>query len=151
TSSLFMALAVSAAAPGDNRRLIRNLTITLVLGALFLGFKAFEYYNEGREHLIPRLNFSVIPPNEANLPPEKQDRRPPAESLFMCFYFIMTGLHAIHMIVGIGVLATLILMARRNQFSAEYHNHVEIAGLYWHFVDVVWVFLYPCLYLLRQP
>ncbi len=68
----------------------------------------------------------------------------------MMFYFIMTAFHALHMIVGISVIAVLMVLARRGHYSAEYHNPVEIAGLYWHFVDIVWVFLYPALYLLRQ-
>ena len=68
----------------------------------------------------------------------------------MGFYFIMTAFHALHMIVGISALTVLILLAKRRHFSAEYHNPVEVAGLYWHFVDIVWVFLYPALYLLRQ-
>ena len=151
TSSLFMALAVHSAAHGDNRRLVRYLILTIALGVLFLVFKSFEYYKEYQEHLVPRINFAHVPPHEAHLPPAQQHRRPNAEELFFVFYFCMTGLHAIHMIIGVGVMSWLIWMARRNRFSAEYHNPVEVAGLYWHFVDVVWVFLYPCLYLLRQP
>ncbi len=68
----------------------------------------------------------------------------------MLFYFIMTAFHATHMLVGISIMIVLIVLARHGHFSAEYHNPVEIFGLYWHFVDIVWVFLYPALYLLRQ-
>ena len=150
TSSLFMALAVRAAAAGNNRRLIANLLITAVLGVAFLGFKATEYTIEAHEHLVPGINFTTVPPDEADKPPAEQHQRPEQEKLFMIFYFIMTGFHALHMIVGISVMAVLIVLAYRRHFSAEYHSPVEVAGLYWHFVDIVWVFLYPALYLLRQ-
>ncbi len=150
TSSLFMAVAVRAAALGDNRHVVRFLGLTIVFGLIFLGFKGFEYSLEIREHLVPGINFTSIPPDETGLPPSQQHPRPEQERLFMLFYFIMTGFHALHMIAGIGVLTTLLIMTRRGHFSAEYHNPIEIAGLYWHFVDIVWVFLYPALYLLRQ-
>jgi cytochrome c oxidase subunit III len=150
TSSLFMAMAVRAAALGDNRRVELFLVFTIALGLAFLGFKAIEYTIEYHERLIPVLNFARIPPDQAGLPPSLQHPRPRQEELFMCFYFIMTALHALHMIAGVGVLTTLLIMTRRGHFSAEYHNPIEIAGLYWHFVDIVWVFLYPTLYLLRQ-
>ena len=68
--------------------------------------------------------------------------------MFMVIYFIMTGLHALHMIAGLGMMAVLVYMAQKNMFSAEYHPHVELTGLYWHFVDLVWIFLFPLLYLL---
>lgn len=150
TSSLFMALAVRAASLGNNRDLVVHLIITMLLGLAFLGFKAYEYSSEAREALVPEIKYSTIPPDEQNLPPAQQHPRPNEERLFMIFYFIMTGLHALHMVIGISVLAVLALLARRGHFTAEYHNPVEIAGLYWHFVDIVWVFLYPALYLLRQ-
>jgi cytochrome c oxidase subunit III len=150
TSSLFMALAVRAAALGNNRFVMIHLGITIALGVVFLGFKATEYVLEAREHLVPGINFTTIAPDEVNNPPQEQHPRPREQRLFMLFYFIMTGLHATHMIVGIGVMATLIVLTRRGHYSREYHTPIEIAGLYWHFVDIVWVFLYPALYLLRQ-
>ncbi len=150
TSSLFMALAVRAAAAGDNRRIVKHLGITIALAVVFLGFKATEYTIEAREHLVPGVNFTTIPPDELDKPPAEQHPRPVGERLFMIFYFIMTAVHATHMLVGIGVMATLIVLTRRGHFSAAYHTPIEMAGLYWHFVDVVWVFLYPALYLLRQ-
>ena len=150
TSSLFMALAVRAASVGQNGRLILHLCLTISLGVVFLGLKGTEYYLETKEHLVPGINFTTIPPDEVGKPPSDQHPRPTQEKLFMQYYFIMTGLHATHMIVGISVLSVLVVLTARRHFSAEYHNPVEIAGLYWHFVDVVWVFLYPALYLLRQ-
>jgi cytochrome c oxidase subunit 3 len=150
TSSLFMAIAVRAAAMGNNPAVVKFLWITIVFGLAFLGLKAIEYTIETHEHLIPVINFTTIPPDQTNLPFSQQHPRPQQERLFMCFYFIMTGFHALHMIVGVGVLLTLVVLTRHGHFSAEYHNPIEIAGLYWHFVDIVWVFLYPALYLLRQ-
>ena len=169
-SSFLMAMAVNAAATGSNSRIIRYLVLTIVVGSIFLGIKATEYYIEYREHLIPGSNFSRIKPDESQVGPlvrgldkfehwfagvthenpEKPAERQPQEEMFMFFYFVMTAIHATHMIIGIGVMIVLILMARRKVFSPEYHNPVEMFGLYWHFVDIVWVFLFPTLYLLRQ-
>lgn len=170
-SSFFMALAVRAAAVGSNPRIIRYLVLTIVVGSLFLCIKATEYYIDYRERLVPGLNFTEVRPTEDELggftrsfdkidewfdshvsrPVGKAEIRPHNEQLFMLFYFIMTGVHATHMIIGIAVMLVLIWMAHRRRFSAEWHNPVECFGLYWHFVDIVWVFLFPALYLLRNP
>jgi cytochrome c oxidase subunit 3 len=141
-SSFTMALAVHAASHGERSRLVRYLLLTIGLAVVFLLIKASEYTIEYREHLVPGLNFAME---------HDGHRRPPREYLFMSFYFVMTGIHATHMIIGIGVMAVLVVLARRGWFSREYHNPVEMAGLYWHFVDIVWVFLFPMLYLLRHP
>ena len=143
TSSYTMALAVHSARHGRQRPLVARLALTLALGALFLGIKAAEYAIEFREHLIPGLNFSPTSPD--GVP------RPEHLELFMTLYFTLTGIHATHMLVGLVVLLTLIVRARRGAFSPDYHNPVEASGLYWHFVDLVWVFVFPTLYLLRHP
>lgn len=107
-------------------------------------------------YVLPPTTFSSpsasapLPPKSRTNPPTQQHPLPAKVELFMGFYFNMTAFHAIHMIVGISVLIVLIVLAKRRHFSPEYHNPVEVAGLYWHFVDIVWVFLYPALYLLRQ-
>jgi cytochrome c oxidase subunit III len=150
TSSLFMALAVRAAAMGKNNLVCLHLAITIVFGLIFLGLKGAEYAIEYHEHLVPAVNFTRIPPDEMHKPPAEQHPRPEQERLFMYFYFVMTGFHALHMIVGVSVLTVLLILTRRGHYSAEYHNPVEVAGLYWHFVDIVWIFLYPALYLLRH-
>lgn len=150
TSSFFMALAVRAAAQGDNPRIVNWLAITIVFGVAFLALKGFEYSLDYKEQLVPGVNFSAISPEDARKSPAQQDPRPEQEKLFMILYFVMTSFHALHMLVGVSLLTVLLILARRRHFSAEYHNPVEIAGLYWHFVDIVWVFLYPTLYLLRQ-
>ncbi|MGH9338264.1 MAG: cytochrome c oxidase subunit 3 family protein [Acidobacteriota bacterium] len=141
-SSLTMALAVHAAQTGRRsdrppRALPLFLLLTILLGGAFLGIKAYEYNHHYRMQLLPGFNFVLESPHARTI------------ELFYCFYFFMTGLHALHMIVGIGMLATLILMARRNRFSGEYFSPVENVGLYWHFVDIVWIFLFPLLYLIR--
>ena len=169
-SSFTMALAVHSAALGSNAKVARYLVLTILVGGLFLAIKATEYYIEYREHLVPGLNFAHEPPAEEDVgafvatferiqnwfdkvapPINRVEQRSDPEELFFLFYFIMTAIHATHMIIGIGVMLVLIWMAKRGVFSAEYHNPVENFGLYWHFVDIVWVFLFPTLYLLRQP
>jgi cytochrome c oxidase subunit 3 len=137
TSSYTMALGVHSAREGEGKKVVRWLLVTAGIGVVFLGIKGTEYAIEYREHLVPGLNY-------------RGDGRAEHEALFMTFYFVMTGFHAVHMVVGLGVLVTLAVMARRGRFSARYHNPVEVGGLYWHFVDMVWVFLYPTLYLLRH-
>ena len=165
-SSFMMALAVHAASGGDNRRIVRSLIWTIALAAIFLGIKGTEYYIEYRERLIPFVNFSVEPPSENSPRGVESDikkvesampfaahpetDRPEHEQLFMIFYFVMTAIHATHMLVGIGLMIWLILLARRNRFTSQWPNPVEMTGLYWHFVDIVWVFLFPVLYLLRN-
>ena len=150
TSSLFVALAARAAKLGQRKPLLIFLCLTWFLGWAFLGIKATEYTIETEEHLVPGINFTTISPEEAKLPPAQQHPRPDQMRLFMLFYFIMTGFHALHMIVGIGLFSVLIYLTWRGRFSAEYNNPIEIGALYWHFVDLVWVFLYASLYLLRQ-
>jgi cytochrome c oxidase subunit 3 len=139
-SSFSMAMAVRFAALGDSRRIIRALLFTIALAVVFLVIKGTEYSIEWHEQLVPWLNYS-----------SDGGSRPPQEELFMSFYFTMTAIHALHMIIGIGVMLVLIWMTRRGKFSADWHSPVEMTGLYWHFVDIVWVFLFPVLYLLRNP
>jgi cytochrome c oxidase subunit III len=169
TSSLTMALAVHAAQTNDRRGTVRFLALTIVLGSAFLGIKAYEYYHKYEEHLIPGPSFTVSAGDESALPlplgegqgdgevrrdpranplPKGEGSEGPVE-LFFSFYFAMTGLHATHMVIGIALLGVLIAAARRGAFSSEYFTPVEMSGLYWHFVDIVWVFLFPLLYLIR--
>jgi cytochrome c oxidase subunit 3 len=140
-SSLTMALAVWAAQTGKRRRLVLFLLVTVVLGTAFLGVKAIEYSHKYHEHLIPGPSFDLehFPAAEA-----------PAVQMFFNLYFAMTGLHALHMVVGIGLLLALAVMSWRGAFTTNNHNLVEGVGLYWHFVDIVWIFLFPLLYLLGR-
>jgi cytochrome c oxidase subunit 3 len=164
-SSLTMALAVHAAQTGARRGLLGFLLLTLLLGAGFLGIKAVEYRHKYLEHLIPGPAFSM-PPGEGparNVAPDPAVAAGvPAEELpasadlqrhaqiFFSLYFAMTGMHALHMVIGLGLLAWLLLQARLGRFSPATHAPVEIVGLYWHFVDIVWIFLFPLLYLVGR-
>jgi len=136
-SSLTMALAVRAAQMGKRNLLITFLVLTLIFGLAFLAIKfGFEWRHEYLDGLAPGVNFTYTGPNAHHV------------ELFMFFYFALTGLHALHMIVGVGIMTGLIIMATRGAFSNGHCNAVEIAGLYWHFVDIVWIFLFPLLYLI---
>ena len=135
TSSLSMALAVNAAAQDDRRALIRLLSITAVLGLAFLGVKGTEYALEWKDGLVPRLNFEYSGPHRETV----------AEFFFL--YFLMTGVHAIHLTVGVLAVAWNAIRARHDAHVARREDAVEAVGLYWHFVDVIWVFLYPLFYL----
>ncbi|MFO0984806.1 MAG: cytochrome c oxidase subunit 3 family protein [Planctomycetota bacterium] len=136
-SSLTMALAVRSAQVNQQRDIVRYLLATIGLGVVFLGVKAIEYAEKFAHHLVPGLHFHA--PQDA-----------PQMQLFFSFYFAMTGVHALHMVIGIGILATLLWMARRGRFSAEHHPWLELSGLYWHLVDIVWIFLFPLLYLIDR-
>jgi cytochrome c oxidase subunit III len=138
TSSLTMALAVHAAQLGDRRLLMIFLVLTMALGAAFLGVKAFEYYTELSEHHLPGPGFAFEP---------KYFRE---AQLFFSLYFVMTGLHALHMIIGLGVMAVMLWWAWRGTITREYYSPIEVSGLYWHFVDIVWIFLFPLLYLIGR-
>ena len=138
-SSLTMAMAVHSAATGRRKPLIGFLVATMALGAAFLGIKAVEYTDHFHHHLFPGPGFHYPVPADSR-----------AAELFFSLYFAMTGLHALHMIVGLGILTTLLVLARRGRFTAAYHTPVEISGLYWHFVDIVWIFLFPLLYLIGR-
>src|SRR4029077_4695736 len=137
-SSFTMALAVHSAETNKRNALILFLVLTIVLRIVFLGIKFFEYHSKFVEHFVPGGSFAFPGPFEGEA------------EIFFSFYFAMTGMHAVHMIIGIGLMTTLAVQARRGRFSAAYHTPVELAGLYWHFVDIVWIFLFPLLYLLGR-
>jgi cytochrome c oxidase subunit 3 len=145
TSSLTMALSVYAAQTGRQRMLLICLVLTAALGTLFMILKGVEYYDDYRQNLVPKLAFRDQDWTHPEPPGIRAD--PEHVKLFLLFYYIMTGLHAVHLTVGIGVMIWVILLARRRTFSASYYSTVEVSGLYWHFVDIVWIFLLPILYL----
>lgn len=145
TSSLTMALAVRAGQTGDRKGQVLFLTLTMVMATLFLGIKANEYYEEYEKHLFPGAHFS---PAALKLPADAPATLAQHSQLFFVFYFFMTGLHAFHMIIGIAIMGVLVVQARRGKFTPDYFTPLELTGLYWHFVDLVWVFLFPLLYLI---
>lgn len=136
-SSLAMVLAVYFVRKDRKSLAVMLLLLTAAFGTAFLGIKAVEWITDWREGLIPGLNWLVTGPNT------KQ------EELFFMLYFTMTGLHAIHLIIGIGVVGTAALLLLRKRHVARNYTNIEMIGLYWHFVDVVWVFLFPLLYLIN--
>jgi cytochrome c oxidase subunit 3 len=135
-SSLTMALAVRAAMLGQKRGQIINLSLTILLGCVFLVVKYFEYAAKFEHHLVPGPHFNPALEQGAQI--------------FFSLYFMMTGIHAAHMVIGIIMMSIILGMAAKGTFDSEYFAPVEVAGLYWHFVDIVWIFLFPLLYLLGR-
>jgi cytochrome c oxidase subunit 3 len=153
-SSLTMAMAVYSSQMGRQKRLITYLVLTLMLGLTFLGIKVIEYKEKFDHHHVPGQGFHFVPVSSPQAE-AGQHQPPPAvdqgqAQLFFSLYFAMTGMHALHMVVGAGLLITLIIMALARMFSPEWHTPVENIGLYWHFVDIVWIFLFPLLYLINR-
>ncbi|MDX1523362.1 MAG: cytochrome c oxidase subunit 3 [Anaerolineae bacterium] len=159
TSSLTIALAVRAAQLGQRKSIVGFLTVTLILCMAFLGLKSYEYYEEYVEGLIPGPNFTYessaahggeAAHSEGVAADAAPEVNPLHAELFFTIYFIMTGFHALHMILGAVALVVLIVLARRNWFPPEDYAPIEMMGLYWHFVDIVWIFLFPLLYLIDR-
>ena len=164
-SSLTMALAVSAAQRGVVRAQQIFIVLTMILGLVFLGVKAIEYTKKYEEHHIPGGVFGTFDPitnydNEKNIKDEviEKDHLPEPAAvqvanqtvIFFSFYFAMTGLHALHMIIGLILMTWLLIRVSRREFGPAYYTPVELSGLYWHFVDIVWIFLFPLLYLINR-
>jgi cytochrome c oxidase subunit 3 len=143
TSSLTMTLAIRSAKLGDRAGLIRNLLLTLALGTAFMVMKGFEYAHEFHEGLVPGKLFDAKFKNEA----VEQGLDPGKVQLFLCFYFVMTGIHGIHIIVGLGCILWLVYEAATGGIPPENYSTVEVVSLYWHLVDAIWLFLMPLLYL----
>jgi cytochrome c oxidase subunit 3 len=149
-SSLTVVLAIWAAQTARRGLMIAMLVLTMLFGLAFLGIKGYEYYDKFEEHHVPGASFSF----EHQPIPGHPDQyaNPQHAQIFFALYFIMTGLHALHMVVGLGIFTWLLIMAWRGRFTPEYHTPLEIGGLYWHFVDIVWIYLFPLLYLIdRHP
>jgi cytochrome c oxidase subunit 3 len=114
------------------------LGLTAVLGCVFLAIKAVEYRIDYLEHLVPRLDFHFAGPQASQV------------ELFFYMYFFITGVHALHVLIGIGCIATIAVMAHRKTFTPAYFTPVDVTGLYWHLVDVIWLFVFPILYLISR-
>jgi cytochrome c oxidase subunit 3 len=139
TSSLTMVLAVNAGAQGARRAMVVWLVLTLALGFAFLGIKGYEYVRDFEDRVVPVVNY-VVKPGEGS-----------AGELFWIFYWIATGLHAIHLTIGLGLISYMLLWRiRRGQITPAYYAPLEVVAIYWSFVDTVWLFLYPCIYLVGR-
>jgi cytochrome c oxidase subunit III len=135
-SSVTMAMAVRCSQLGERMKLVVYLILTMILGTVFLGVKYIEYADKFHHHLVPGPNFEFAAPYTQQA------------QLYFSLYFAMTGLHALHMIVGLGIMTVMVIWSWQGKFSPEYYTPIEISGLYWHFVDLVWIFLFPLLYLI---
>ena len=170
-SSFTMAMAVYTAQKGARKQQVVYLILTMILGVAFLGVKAKEYHDKYEECHIPGHvigkgfntwgGCSPTDPKLGNIADEIRERNPNVPEvaavqiakqteIFFSFYFAMTGLHAFHMIIGFGLLSWLLLRAWRGEFGPQYYTPVELGGLYWHFVDIVWIYLFPLLYLISR-
>jgi cytochrome c oxidase subunit 3 len=137
-SSFFMACAVNSAATGKKNAIVGYLAVTVLFAVAFLVIEMSEWHMLYEEGLMPGFNFTY------------REFDPRHVQLFFSLYFSMTGLHASHVTIGIGLLTVTALRAARGTFSPKYYTPVEIAGLYWHFVDLVWIFLFPLYYLIAR-
>ncbi|HWI20594.1 MAG TPA: cytochrome c oxidase subunit 3 family protein [Vicinamibacterales bacterium] len=159
-SSLTMAMAVRGAQTNKRKATVNWLILTMILGAVFLGVKVIEYADKFEHHHVPGPSFVWAAEHEApaagaapaehrqlSLTPEQLQQ---TTQLYFSLYFTMTGLHALHMIIGIGIMLVITWMAHKGRFDEQYFTPVEMAGLYWHFVDIVWIFLFPLLYLVER-
>ena len=135
-SSFTMVMGVWAAQTGQKKKLITFLLITVMLAMVFMGVKYVEYSHKFHEGLLPGKYYS------------HQGDTVPGQFMFFSFYFMMTGLHGIHVLLGVAAILWIVYRASRNQFSAEYYGPVDIVGLYWHLVDLIWIYLFPLMYLI---
>jgi cytochrome c oxidase subunit III len=142
-SSLSMAMAVRCAQTDKRKMMVILLLITIVFGAAFLGIKGVEYHEHWVNHQFPGPSFQ-FPEAEAN------GVNPQNVQIYFSLYWAMTGLHALHMIIGIGLVTWIVIVGARGGYSPDYYSPVENVGLYWHFVDLVWIYLFPLLYLISK-
>lgn len=146
-SSLTVALSIRAAQLGRRKTLVTLLLLTIIFGLVFLGLKGFEWYQKFEEHHVPGYSFSAadIAKLDPRMPIDAQHSQ-----LFFSLYFAMTGMHALHMIIGVGLFAVITFFAWKGRYGPDYHTPLENAGLYWHFVDIIWIYLFPLLYLIDR-
>jgi len=145
-SSLTVAMAVRCAQVGKQKAIVVYLVLTIILGLAFLGIKAKEYKDKFDEHHVPgQANFHLdgTIPRHPDVPVNQQHAQ-----IYFSLYFAMTGLHALHMIIGVGLFTYLLYKARKGVYGPGYYTPLENGGLYWHFVDIVWIYLFPLLYLI---
>lgn len=151
-SSLTMAMAVYSAEMRRKSALVTYLLLTIVLGLAFLGIKAVEYKEKFTLHHVPGPNFSIqefVHPTDPKAIPLSPDMAEKTQ-IYFSLYFLMTGMHALHMIIGVSMLVFLVVRASKGAFTAGHIMPIENFGLYWHFVDIVWIFLFPLLYLISR-
>ena len=159
-SSLTMAMAVRSAQTNNRKWTVNWLILTMILGCVFLGVKVIEYQDKFANYEVPGPSYNWLyheqhaaaeghapEHRELSLTPEQLQQ---TTQIYFSLYFTMTGLHALHMIIGVGLMAVITWMAWKGKFDSQYYTPVEMGGLYWHFVDIVWIFLFPLLYLVER-
>jgi cytochrome c oxidase subunit 3 len=134
-SSFTVVMAIHAAQTNQKKKILINLYITLICAGAFMVVKYFEYMHKIHLGLLPGALFSYADAEVANLP------------LYFSFYFMMTGLHGSHVLAGMVLIAWLIVRAHKGHFGPKYYTPVECVGLFWHLVDLIWIYLFPLLYL----
>ena len=137
TSSLTVAMSVFYAREGKNKKVLLMIVLSILCGLAFLGIKGLEYAHKFEEGALPGKFYHYA------------EVKGPAASMFYSLYFLTTGLHGLHVVIGLSVLAWVGVRAWKNEFTPTHHIAVELGGMYWHLVDLVWIFLYPLLYLIR--
>ena len=160
TSSFTMAMGVWSAEMKKKGMLVFFLVITFILGLVFLGIKFIEYHEKYEKHHIPGFHYSMQaflnPASDPEVHKEYPQDQPLAldmarhTEVYFFLYFAMTGMHALHMIIGIAILGFMIFRARAGAYTTGHVTFVENFGLYWHFVDIIWIYLYPLLYLISR-
>jgi cytochrome c oxidase subunit III len=136
TSSLTVALGIHWVRAGRSRLAAGMIAVTLLFGATFMVIKAFEYHHHFSEGQLPGRYYGYA------------EVQGPGVAMFFTLYFIMTGLHGLHVLIGMSVLAFLMVRTWKGAYSEAYYTPVELGGLYWHLVDLIWIFLFPLLYLI---
>jgi len=139
-SSWTMVMGVNAAQTSQKDKLVRYLLATILLACVFLVIKYIEYSHKFADHLLPGIFYG----HQA----EDLIKGTHGYATFFSFYFMMTGLHGIHVVVGIVLLSWLMMRAKRGDFNKEYYTPVDLVGLYWHVVDMIWIYLFPLYYLI---
>lgn len=151
-SSFTMAMGVYSAEMRRKRHLIVYLLLTIVLGVAFLCIKGDEWHEKYVEHNVPGMDYSIqefvhpTNPKAISLRPDMAEKT----QIFMSLYFLMTGMHALHMIIGVSMLFFLVWRASKGHYTDGHVMPIENFGLYWHFVDIIWIFLFPLLYLISR-
>lgn len=135
-SSLSMALAVQAVQNNKHAKAVKLMLFTLACAATFMVIKYFEYQAKFEHHLFPNASFDFAAFKSTNA------------NLFFSLYFLMTGLHGLHVVIGMGLITWVMIRTRKQQFSDAYYTPVELTGLYWHLVDLIWIYLFPLMYLI---
>ncbi len=157
-SSFTIAVSIRNLQMGQKQAAVRNMIITLICGLVFMGIKGYEHNHKFHLGLYPGKYFDYNPGHESHSSTDAaagehgevthMDKLPENMGMYFAFYFIMTGIHGTHVLIGMGLILWCLLRARKDEFGPEYYTPVEGSALFWHLVDLVWIYLFPLLYLI---